>query len=340
VTIALLVLAGCSSGSTPPPSAEAPPPPESTATAETTETGGATGTAEAPAATDDDVATEQGMAETAVAEQTDAVTENQAAEIAAGGPIPIDEETAQQYVKDGAVFVNVDPHDEYAYERIAGTLDVPVQNLIDYIDDWKKTEPIVLTSRTSPRSRSGAAYLAREGFQEVYYLDNGHNSWEGEFDGEHHRRITQPPKLYYFYWSKVAPGWEGTLVRDMREIEEELEQVEADYPGIDYEFIDGYYYPNEVFSVMDRYDLEYANVDGRDIVVVPQWVLIDPNGDIEQVYAMPAAQELNRVFGWIYKMSQEQGYKESLRYRPGGDFNPDNTWHQPPGVHLDTAIDR
>ena len=35
---------------------------------------------------------------------------------------------------------------------------------------WKTTDSIILTSRTQPRSRSGAAFLSREGFSNVYYL--------------------------------------------------------------------------------------------------------------------------------------------------------------------------
>jgi rhodanese-related sulfurtransferase len=280
------------------------------------------------------------MAETAQAQSEGEPTEGQVTQAVAGGPIPVDEETARQFVQDGARFVNVDPYDEFAYERIGGTQDIPLNSLAGVAEGWGKTDTIVLTSRTQPRSRSGAAYLSREGFTEVYYLSNGHNGWDGEFDGEHHRTITQPPILYFIYVSDTN-FWAAPELWDdywaVKDHIEHLEQVEQDYPGIDYRWLDLTFEEAEAFRVIEKYGFGNPNVTGT---WVPQWILVDHNGDAQQVFAWPAEVEVDRVFGWIYKMSEEQGYKESLRFRPGGDFNPNDTIHQPPGVHVSDPMDR
>ncbi|MDZ4064913.1 MAG: rhodanese-like domain-containing protein, partial [Coriobacteriia bacterium] len=199
MTALLAALTGCGGGSTPSSTATKPPVAGSSAT------GGATESAEA----------------------TSAATEEEAAIMM--GITPIDEAEISGLVGKGARLINVDTKTSSNAERIKGAKQIPLSKLVDTAADWRKSKAVVVTSRTQARSIVGAAYLARQGFTEVYYLFDGHDGWTGSYTGTSPRKPTDPPLCYYIYRSDY-PDESAEAV--MLELEEQFEALEDKYDRI------------------------------------------------------------------------------------------------------------
>ncbi|MHB9112366.1 MAG: rhodanese-like domain-containing protein [Thermoleophilia bacterium] len=79
----------------------------------------------------------------------------------------------------GAVVFDVRTSAEYAAGRIPKANHVPLRQLprrLDSLDKYK-SRPILVSCRTGRRSASACAYLAENGFEEVYNLKGGLRAW-------------------------------------------------------------------------------------------------------------------------------------------------------------------
>ena len=88
-------------------------------------------------------------------------------------------EAARLISEQDALVVDVRTEIEYASGRIPDAMHVSLRQLPDRIDRLEKYKdrPIVVSCRTGSRSLSACAYLAENGFEEVYNLKGGLRAW-------------------------------------------------------------------------------------------------------------------------------------------------------------------
>ena len=88
-------------------------------------------------------------------------------------------EAARLIDEQNAIVVDVRTEMEYAAGRIPQAMHVSLRQLPDRIDRLEKykNRPIVVSCRTGSRSQSACAYLAEQGFEEVYNLKGGLRAW-------------------------------------------------------------------------------------------------------------------------------------------------------------------
>lgn len=242
-------------------------------------------------------------------ESTEAATSAEAAIVM--GITPLDQAEIKALVKKGARLINVDTKASSNDERIAGTKQVPLSKLVDAAADWRKSKPVIVTSRTQIRSMVGASYLARQGFTEVYYLFDGHDGWTGSYAGDDARKPTDPPICYYIYRSDY-PGNDAAAdaaAEMMKELEGQFEALEDEYDRIDFRFIDGSVSLSEGLSVLRKYKIKQVVLpDGRVDYAVPQWILIDKNGEVTTWNGYingPLDLVLPTLHGWVYQTSED-----------------------------------
>jgi len=79
----------------------------------------------------------------------------------------------------GAVVFDVRTSAEYAAGRIPKANHVPLRQLPNRLDSLNKykSRPVLVSCRTGRRSASACAYLAENGFEEVYNLKGGLRAW-------------------------------------------------------------------------------------------------------------------------------------------------------------------
>lgn len=271
----LAALTGCGGGSAPSSTATKPP------------ASGSTASSNAPATT----------------EATTAATAEEAA--IAMGVTPIDEAEARQLVRKGARLINVDTKAASNAERIKGAKQVPLSKLVDAAGSWSTSKPVVVTSATQARSMVGASYLAREGFTEVYYLFDGHDGWTGSYAGDSPRKPTDPVLCYYIYRSDYP---DETVETVMQELEEQFEALEDKYDRIDFELIDGSVSLSKAYEVLRKYNVKRALLpDGSVDYVIPQWILVDSNGEVTMWNTYihgPIELVVPTIHGFVYKNSE------------------------------------
>lgn len=96
----------------------------------------------------------------------------------------INPEQAQALRQQGAVVVDIrDPH-SYAQAHISGSQRLDNQNLPDFIAAADLDAPLIVTCYHGHSSQNAAAYLAHQGFSEVYSLDGGFELWRNLFPQE------------------------------------------------------------------------------------------------------------------------------------------------------------
>jgi len=88
-------------------------------------------------------------------------------------------EAARLIDQQNAVVIDVRTEAEYAAGRIPNARHVSLRQLPAHIGGLEKYKdrPIVVSCRTGSRSRSAVAYLAENGFEEVYNLKGGLMAW-------------------------------------------------------------------------------------------------------------------------------------------------------------------
>jgi thiosulfate sulfurtransferase len=90
----------------------------------------------------------------------------------------IDAHTAYQLRQQGACVVDIrDPH-SFASAHITGSQHLDNQSIHDFLCDTDRNTQVVVTCYHGNSSQNAAAYLAHQGFTDVYSLDGGIEAWK------------------------------------------------------------------------------------------------------------------------------------------------------------------
>lgn len=96
-------------------------------------------------------------------------------------------EQAQTLRQSGAVVVDIRDPQSYALGHIAGAQHLDNYSLADFIAHADFDKPLIVACYHGNSSQGAAAYLAGQGFAEVYSLDGGFELWRGTYPGEIHQ---------------------------------------------------------------------------------------------------------------------------------------------------------
>ena len=84
---------------------------------------------------------------------------------------------AQSLRQEGAMVVDIRDPQSFAAGHISGSLHLDNHSLADFIARADLDAPLIVTCYHGNSSQSAAAYLAHQGFSEVYSLDGGFELW-------------------------------------------------------------------------------------------------------------------------------------------------------------------
>lgn len=90
-------------------------------------------------------------------------------------------EQAQTLREQGAVVVDIRDLQSFANGHISGALHLDNHNLADFIARADFDQPLIVACYHGNSSQSAAAYLAHQGFAEVYSLDGGFELWHSRY---------------------------------------------------------------------------------------------------------------------------------------------------------------
>ena len=99
-------------------------------------------------------------------------------------------EQAQALRDQGAVVVDIRDPQAYAAGHIKNAKHLDNHSLHDFIAKADLDAPLIVACYHGNSSQSAAAYLAGQGFSEVYSLDGGFELWRATYPGE----IAQSPE--------------------------------------------------------------------------------------------------------------------------------------------------
>ena len=93
-------------------------------------------------------------------------------------------EQAQALRDQGAVVVDIRDPQAYAAGHIKNATHLDNHSLHDFIAKADLDAPLIVACYHGNSSQSAAAYLAGQGFSEVYSLDGGFELWRATYPGE------------------------------------------------------------------------------------------------------------------------------------------------------------
>ena len=93
-------------------------------------------------------------------------------------------EQAQALREHGAVVVDIRDPQAYAQSHISGARRLDNHNIADFIRAADLDAPLVVCCYHGNSSQSAAAYLASQGFSDVYSLDGGFELWRTTYPTE------------------------------------------------------------------------------------------------------------------------------------------------------------
>ncbi|WP_296258559.1 MULTISPECIES: thiosulfate sulfurtransferase GlpE [unclassified Pseudomonas] len=93
-------------------------------------------------------------------------------------------EQAQALREQGAVLVDVRDAQTYASNHIPNSHHLDNHSIADFIRQADLDKPLVVLCYHGNSSQGAAAYLAGQGFSEVYSMDGGFELWKTTFPGE------------------------------------------------------------------------------------------------------------------------------------------------------------
>lgn len=91
----------------------------------------------------------------------------------------ISPQDAHQLRRDGAVVVDIRDSQSFATAHISGSQHLDNVSLADFIARADLDQPLIVACYHGNSSQGAAAYLAGQGFSEVYSLDGGMEAWRG-----------------------------------------------------------------------------------------------------------------------------------------------------------------
>jgi len=84
----------------------------------------------------------------------------------------------------GAVVVDIRDLQSYAQSHIAGAFHLDNQSLAEFMAQADFEQPLIVSCYHGNSSQGAAAYLAEQGFAEVYSLDGGFELWRTTYPDE------------------------------------------------------------------------------------------------------------------------------------------------------------
>ena len=96
----------------------------------------------------------------------------------------IDPATAQQLREKGATVVDIRDPGSFDNGHITGSIHIDNGSVQNFIADADLSNPLVVVCYHGNSSQSAAAWLAQQGFAEVYSLDGGFELWRTRFPAE------------------------------------------------------------------------------------------------------------------------------------------------------------
>ena len=90
-------------------------------------------------------------------------------------------EQAQALREQGAVVVDIRDPQSFANGHISGARHLDNHSLADFIASADFDAPLIVACYHGNSSQSAAAYLAHQGFAEVYSLDGGFDLWHSQY---------------------------------------------------------------------------------------------------------------------------------------------------------------
>ncbi|WP_437880206.1 thiosulfate sulfurtransferase GlpE [Pseudomonas sp. LRF_L74] len=93
----------------------------------------------------------------------------------------ISPEQAQSLRDQGAVVVDIRDPQSFASGHISQSLHLDNHSLADFIARADFDKPLIVSCYHGNSSQGAAAYLANQGFSEVYSLDGGFELWRNQF---------------------------------------------------------------------------------------------------------------------------------------------------------------
>ncbi|WP_017939842.1 thiosulfate sulfurtransferase GlpE [Zestomonas thermotolerans] len=96
----------------------------------------------------------------------------------------ISPEQAQALRQNGAVVVDIRDPQSYALGHISGARHLDNYSLAEFIAQADFDQPLIVACYHGNSSQGAAAYLASQGFAEVYSLDGGFELWRSLYPGD------------------------------------------------------------------------------------------------------------------------------------------------------------
>jgi thiosulfate sulfurtransferase len=84
----------------------------------------------------------------------------------------------------GAVVVDIRDQQTFENSHITDSLHLDNHSLADFIANADLDKPLVVVCYHGNSSQSAAAYLAGQGFSDVYSMDGGFELWRATYPGE------------------------------------------------------------------------------------------------------------------------------------------------------------
>lgn len=109
--------------------------------------------------------------------------------------------------------VDIRSQAEYTTGRIPGATSIPLEELMRHQNKLSKTDACVVYSQNGNRGYTAANWLVSEGFEKVYHLKGGLNSWHG-FQAHGHMDLNLtilPPNASFFEALQMAIALEDNL---------------------------------------------------------------------------------------------------------------------------------
>lgn len=89
-------------------------------------------------------------------------------------------DAAKEALANGATVLDVREKDEFAYEHIPGTLNIPLSGLDAASTDMPRHKPVYVFCQSGVRSIPAAELLRAKGFAEVKIVEGGLSAWKGK----------------------------------------------------------------------------------------------------------------------------------------------------------------
>ena len=90
-------------------------------------------------------------------------------------------EQAQKLRSEGGVIVDIRDAHSFAEGHIPGSTHLDNHSVADFIAAADLDQPLIVSCYHGHSSQSAAAYLAHQGFSDVYSLDGGFEGWRNQF---------------------------------------------------------------------------------------------------------------------------------------------------------------